>query len=349
MLGVGGVLLIIPNADIKPDTAAVNDALRNGGDAVDIVRTAYEDMNGRVNTTLSGIRAIVCAYFGIIAALGIGFCLYCEYGVLKPFRRLRGFTRNIASGNLDIPLEADRRGAFGEFIESFDIMREELKKARENERAADRSKKELVAQLSHDIKTPVASIKAAIELMLISADGGNKARLEMINAKADQINALITDMFHSTLEELHALTANAAEIAGSDVAKAIRTADYKGKVKPFAVPDCIVVADIIRLRQVFDNIIGNSYKYADTDIEIRSYIDKNALIIETADFGGGVAFEELPLVANKFYRGKNAAEHNGYGLGLYISKNLMNLMNGELVCENRESGGFAVKVVLKLA
>ena len=80
------------------------------------------------------------------------WAVYCSR--LTPFRKLRRFARDVAAGNLDIPLEMDSYGSFGAFTESFGLMREELKKARENERAADQSKKELVASLSHDINTP---------------------------------------------------------------------------------------------------------------------------------------------------------------------------------------------------
>ena len=90
--------------------------------------------------------------------------------VFKPFKKLQSFAVNVARGNLDIPLKMDKNNPFGAFTESFDIMREELAAARQSEYAANRSKKELVASLSHDIKTPVASIKAVSELMLMRAD-----------------------------------------------------------------------------------------------------------------------------------------------------------------------------------
>jgi signal transduction histidine kinase len=244
----------------------------------------------------------------------------------------------------------DRHGRFGAFTESFDLMREELKKARENERNADRSKKELVASLSHDIKTPVASIKATTELMLINPkDEKEKLQLERINEKAEHINALITDMFHATLEELQALNVTPAEIQSTVIPQLIQNADYKGQVKPFIIPSGIIVADPVRLQQVFDNIIGNSYKYAGTDIKIDARFDNQYLIIDISDTGSGVPDDELQLLLNKFYRGKNAGDKSGYGLGLHISRFLLEQMSGELRCENRSGGGFAVKIMLRLA
>jgi signal transduction histidine kinase len=108
------------------------------------------------------------------------------------------------------------------------------------------------------------------------------------------------------------------------------------------------LADALRLQQVFDNIIGNSYKYAGTDITINSYFKDNFFAISIKDSGAGVTNDELSLLFNKFYRGKNADEKSGYGLGLYISKFLLEQMSGKLRCEN-DSDGFCVEILLCLA
>ena len=358
--GLGGLFLLFSN-DTPPmfDTVAVNDAVMTamqGDDQSEAVymltnqlKQEYEHMNtGRKNRDFR-LQIFLCAYTIVFAFIGICFYLYCERSVLKPFRKLRRFARDVAMGNLDIPLEMDKYRRFGAFTESFDLMREELKKARENERAADRSKKELVASLSHDIKTPVASIKAAAELMLVKPkDEKEKIQLERINEKAEQINLLVTDMFHATLEELQELSVTSAEVHSTVIPQLIQNADYKGQVKPFSIPNCIVWADPVRLQQVFDNIIVNSYKYAGTNIEINAFFDEKFLVIEIIDFGPGALDDELPLLFNKFYRGKNAVDKSGYGLGLHISKFLLEQMSGELRCGNRQ-GGFAVRLALQLA
>ncbi len=243
----------------------------------------------------------------------------------------------------------DKHGVFGAFTESFDLMREELKRAQENERNAERSKKELVASLSHDIKTPVASIRAAAEFMLVAArDEKDRRQLERIGEKAEQINTLITNMFHATLEELQELSVTAAEIQSISIARLVRNADYRDMVLPFEIPSCIVLADPVRLQQILDNIVSNAYKYADTEIKVSSVIEGNELVIKIIDFGPGVPDDELPLVTGKFYRGKNAADMGGYGLGLYIAQTLLTQMSGTLHCENR-SDGFSVIISLKLA
>jgi signal transduction histidine kinase len=279
-----------------------------------------------------------------------GYIVYLHFNLLKPFKKLQGFALRIAAGNLDIPLEMDKNNLFGAFTESFDLMREELNKARENEHNANRSKKELVASLSHDIKTPVASIKAVTECMIFTMkDDEDRKQLEIVDAKAEQINALITNMFHATLEELQALSVNAVEIESTLLPNIIKNADYEGRVKPFTIPNCLISADLLRLEQIFDNIITNSYKYAGTNIEITTHFEERYLVIALSDFGIGVSDEELPLITNKFYRGKNVENKSGYGLGLYISNYLMEQMTGKLVCENSSGGGFSVRLMLRLA
>ncbi len=143
----------------------------------------------------------------------VGYFLYMRRTVIKPFHKLKGFAERVADGNLDIPLEMDRQNLFGAFTESFDIMRSELKRARIAEAKANESKKELVAKLSHDIKTPVASIKAASEVgAALSSEEKDRKNYEQIIQKADQINTLVTNLFSATLEELNELTVTPSDL-----------------------------------------------------------------------------------------------------------------------------------------
>ncbi len=248
-----------------------------------------------------------------------------------------------------MPLDMDKNNFFGAFTESFDLMREELNKARENERLANQSKKELVASLSHDIKTPVASIKAVTEVMHVKTSDENQRRqLDIINSKADQINTLITNMFSATLEELQELKVIVTEQSSQVLYDLIRAADYNYKANVGGIAECIILADGLRLSQVVDNIISNSYKYAGTSIYVSSVIKGKYLEIGFKDYGRGVSEEELPLIFNKFYRAKNSKEKGGTGLGLYISKYMMEKMEGDIYCENSVDG-FTVLLKLLIA
>ena len=269
----------------------------------------------------------------------IGYTVYLYLSVIRPFRKLKGFAERVAGGNLDMPLAMDRHNLFGAFTESFDIMRSELKKARLAEAQAQQSKKELVAKLSHDIKTPVASIKAVSEVGLaVATTEKDKANYTQIMGKADQINKLVTNLFTATLEELQQLTVTPTNIESKQVKTMLENADYLRRSIIPDIPDCLVFADALRLQQVFDNIFANSYKYANTEITVSLHRTDKHIDITIEDFGGGVEAEELPVLKEKFKRGSNAKNTEGAGLGLYISDYFMKEMHGELIIENGVHG-----------
>lgn len=342
------------------DETNYNETLNNAYKDMDMIVDINIDgeILGKIifNTNLNEIQkqkqnkltfAIVIIH-GILLIVSISHILYLQFALYKPFRKLKKFASNVASGNLDYPIEMDKHNIFGAFTESFDIMRTELKKAKHNENLANISKKELIASLSHDIKTPVASIKAISELLIaMSMDEKYKVKLNTIYEKSEQINRLITDMFNSTLEELGELTVNNKEEYSNVLYQLIKNADYNNKVNIDNIPDCIIITDIFRLSQIFDNIIANSYKYANTNIDINFHLTSTHIEININDYGKGVSKDELPLIFNKFYRGQNTNGKDGSGLGLYISKYLMTKQHGDIICYNRNDG-FTVKIILKL-
>lgn len=279
----------------------------------------------------------------------VGYSVYMHATVVKPFRKLKGFAERVACGNLDIPLEMDKHNLFGAFTESFDIMRSELKKARIAEAQANSSKKELVAKLSHDIKTPVASIKAVSEVGLaVSANAKDKANYSQIIGKADQINTLVSNLFTATLEELQQLTVTPTDMDSDRIKTMLENADYLHRADIPDIPKCAVYADGLRLQQVFDNIFANSYKYANTEISVVVENDDKQMHISIEDFGGGVQSEELSALKEKFMRGSNSANTEGAGLGLYISDYFMKEMHGALDIENG-AHGLTVKLTLALS
>lgn len=285
------------------------------------------------------VQCIVCT----------GYIIYLNRIIIKPFHKLKDFARRVAGGNFDIPLEMDRQNLFGAFTESFDIMRTELKKARIAEAEANASKKELVAKLSHDIKTPVASIRAASEAGAALTDN-EKTRNNYIQIihKADQINVLISNLFTATLEELRQLPVMPTDIKSTELEELLGNSDYLHRAVIPDIPICLLYADKLRLQQVFDNIFANSYKYADTKIDITIYRDSNFFAASIEDYGGGVSTEELPLLKEKFKRGSNAKDIEGAGLGFYISSYFMKEMHGKLTIENGQNG-LKVTVMIPLS
>ncbi len=301
-----------------------------------------EQMKSELVTSLSLI-------FGLLMIISILYITYIYRTLLKPFQQLETFAVNVARGNLNLPLNMDKSNYFGAFTESFDLLREELGYARQREYESNRSKKELVATLSHDIKTPVSSIKAVSELMLMQAkDEKVIKQVNTIYSKAEQINLLVTDMFHATLEELQQLKLTVTEESSEILVDMIENVNYDNQIEYEQIPQCIILTDPLRMQQVIDNIISNSYKYAGTKIAIKSQIDQGYLELHIIDFGSGISEEELPLLFNKYYRGKNVEGKNGSGLGLYISKYFMENMCGQISCYIRKNG-FTVVLKIKLA
>lgn len=277
------------------------------------------------------------------------FLVWVFINVVRPFERMKDFASDVASGNLDAPLEMDRGNMFGAFTESFDIMRSELADARQKEYEAQRSKVELVAQLSHDIKTPVASIKAMGELLgAKSTDPGQKEKLDSIVSKADQIDVLVSDLFATTLTDLDQLEVDPSEQESKIIRRIIKEADHYDYVIGNDIDECLIICDPVRTTQVINNIINNSYKYADTSINVDSLIDDDCLVVSITDRGGGVSEDDLPIITKKFRRGANSKDKQGAGLGLAIASELMEKMGGSLECSNAD-GGFRVTLMFRLA
>lgn len=309
----------------------------------------YNDGAQTLKAQKKTVTAVLAACIAVECLICLSYGIYIHLTVIKPFGKMKGFAERVAGGNFDIPLEMDRRNLFGAFTESFDIMRSELKKARLAEAQAKRSKKELVAKLSHDIKTPVASIKAVSEVGLaVATNEKDEANYTQIIGKADQINALVTNLFTATLEELQQLTVAPVNIESRRIKTMLENADYLHRATVPDIPECLVYADGLRLQQVFDNIFANSYKYAKTEIAVAAEKTGKNIIIIIEDFGGGVLEEELPALKEKYKRGSNSANTEGAGLGLYISDYFMKEMGGGLEIENG-AHGLRVTVTLLLS
>ena len=339
-----GCVLIMTKSDMAQSVSSATSHY-------DIIRDV--EVDGRVvghmivhNPAAESERARSIRYAYLLAALLagvliliIGYFVYINHCVVRPFHNMKKFATRIAVGDLDTPLQMDKGHVFGEFTEAFDIMREELKASREREEAAVKSRKELVAELSHDIKTPVASIKAMAEVMSLTArDDAERDTIAAINGKADQIDRLISNLFHATLEELEQLEVNVEELSSEDIRQMIQEADYMKKVSEIEISDAVIVCDKLRINQVITNIIANSYKYAGTDISVRSRYEGDIYAIDISDKGGGIPESELEVITEKFKRGSNAEGKDGSGLGLYISKYLLEKMGGGLVCTNNGEG-----------
>lgn len=334
----------------------VNEAIKSRGLILDlevdgeIVGKVIFDysMDDQIEGFKKNIVIGFCVIGGLQLVIVIAWYLYLKKNIIAPFTRLNDFAERVAEGNLDMPLTMDKGHIFGAFTESFDLMRSELKKARIAEKKASDDKKEMVAKLSHDIKTPVASIKSTSEIgMELTKEERTKEMFGVINDKTDQIKALVDNLFTSSVQDVNEIEVNPGAQPSEAISKLIKNSDYLNRAMVSDIPECNVFYDKLRLQQVFDNIFMNSYKYADTSIKVNADLSDDYLVIRISDEGPGVKEEELPLIREKYRRGSNTSEKDGAGLGLYLADYFMEKMDGKLGLRNLEPG-FEVAIYLRL-
>lgn len=338
-------------------SASINEAIRNQDLILDLVVEGDTIGNVIFDNEMSetfamyrrdGLRILIISS-GIQILILFLYYMYLKRTIVIPFKKLNAFAVRVANGNLDLPLMIDRKHIFGGFTEAFDLMRTELKKARIAEKKANDEKKEVIAKLSHDIKTPVASIKSTSEVGLCLAQEERvREKFALINRKSDQITGLVDNLFHASVEELTELSVNPGSHPSALVKELIRNSDYLERAEDFVVPDCRIYVDRLRLQQAFDNVFMNSYKYAGTRIEVCVECQEEYLIVRIADSGPGVKPEELPVLKEKYKRGSNVSEQDGAGLGLYLTNLFVEKMGGKLALENGEPG-FVVCLYIRLA
>lgn len=340
--GVNGVLDAIKTGMI---TVPVNEGgLFMGTVAVpDPAKTAYY-------RTIRDIAMLTVFTIALQLASYLVFLYYINKSITAPFKRLKEFAAFVAQGRLDEPLAMERNNIFGVFTESFDIMREELKASRQRETELKMKEKELIASLSHDLKTPVTGIRAICGVLSVKLqDEYLKAKVDNIEQKTREINTLLNDLLSSALDELGEMNVSPMEETSDMLKNIVEEHDVHNRVRAEDIPGCIIRIDKNRMSQVIGNIISNSYKYADTDIDISYAFNGNFLEMSIRDHGEGVDPEETGFLTNKYYRGKkNSPGKEGSGLGLYISAELMKKMNGQLICIS-DRKGFEVRLKIPLA
>ena len=293
------------------------------------------------NKAFEQLTCAAVILFFIMVTAAVSFYLYIGRNILKPFCKMKEFAGRIAMGDLDSPLEMERSNLFGVFTESFDIMREELSASKARETELKRKEKELVAELSHDLKTPITGINTICDVLSLKVqDKYVLGKVEGIQKKTQQMELLVTDLLTAALDDLGEMTVNCTDENAAVLYDIIRAADTRSLVRRSTIPECMIHIDIKRMEQIIGNIIGNSYKYANTPIDIACASSKDYLKLSITDYGEGVSADELDLIMNKFYRGRNVKDSDidGSGLGLYIASVLMAKMNGELICSSKGKG-----------
>ncbi len=301
----------------------------------------YYKVTYRSDSTLKGqtiilVNGIALIMLGLVLALFV----YIRQKILLPFYRLSEIPYELSKGNLTIPLQENKDKFFGKFVWGMDLLRENLEENKARELELQREKKMLLLSLSHDIKTPLSAIKLyakALSKNLYKEETKKQEIAENINEKVDEIEGFISEIVRASNEDFLHFDVNNREFYIKEVLEQIREY-YEDKMalnqigfKIGAYSNCLVYGDADRLVEVLQNIIENAIKYGDGRkiwLEINREEDEYGIMVSNT--GCRLPDKELPHIFDSFFRGSNVEKKPGSGLGLYICRQLMHLMEGEV-------------------
>lgn len=331
--------------NISVDIDMIEDSV-DSGDTESVLRAAERIRSYEYEAESSRqIKAVIIAAAFMIFTVFMT-CLYLYIRVLRPFHELKDYAAELSKGNFDKPLKVSKGNYFGDFTWAFDNMRRELAKKREGEKTAIENNKTVISSLSHDIKTPIASIRAyaeAFEANMDSTPEKKEKYLRTIMEKCDEVTRLTNDLFLHSISEMNKLEVNNESLDIVDfIDKKVRNLYVDENDVKINLPDTehiYISADPKRLLQVFENLKNNAEKYAHSKVEITlSEKQGKSISISFRDFGPGINDSEIPFITDKFFRGRNVGDENGSGLGLYIVKELVEKMGGEVNFVNVKPG-----------
>lgn len=317
-----------------------------------LYRVEYTVGNGQ-----HSIAAINCA-LGVLFLLMIGLLYYIRGHIIVPFGRLNDVPQELARGNLAVPIPEEKGRFFGKFTWGVNLLRESIENSRKKEIAMQRDKKLLLLSLSHDIKTPLSAIKLnakALARGLYKDEEKRRATAESINTRVDEIERFVSEITKAASEDFMSFEVTQGEaflsaiITRIDARYAPQLAMSGTEFEIQKYDDCILSCDPDRLAECLQNLIENAIKYGDgRRIEIRFDKMDGCELITVSNTGCTLEAKELPQIFESFHRGNNADKVQGNGLGLFICRRLMGLMNGEIYADIRDKC-FYITLVAKMA
>jgi len=283
--------------------------------------------------------------------------------ITKPLKLLKYGTEQIKEGNLNFEIKSKSRDEIGEVCRAFEQMRCKLKESIDTQLQFEENRKELISSISHDLKTPVTSIKGYVEgIMDGVADSPEKMEkyIKTIYSKANDLDRLIDDLFLFSKLDLKKVPFNFEKVQivkyFEDCIEEMKIDLEKRDVKLIMSTDCssdlTVKADREKLKRVIVNIIENAVKYMDKDekqINIDINCDKGTTIIKVKDNGQGIKKEELQFIFDRFFRADASrnSETGGSGLGLSIAKQIIEGHEGKIWAESEYGKETTISFTLK--
>lgn len=314
----------------------------------------------QVREYISDLMLVICLVVPIIV-ICLVFWIY--HSIVTPIHMLQVATQNIKNGNLDFEVQVHNKDEIGELCEDFEEMRKRLKDNAEEKVRTDQQNKELISNISHDLKTPITAIKGYVEGLLDGvADTPEKQQkyLQTVYNKAIDMDHLINELtFYSKIDTNKIpYTFNRINVVGyfEDCAEELSLEledEHIGFTYQNYVDDSVqMIADAEQIKRVINNIIGNSKKYSDKqETKIRMTVKDvgDFVQVEIEDNGKGIAAKDLPYIFDRFYRtdaSRNSSK-GGSGIGLSIVKKIMEDHGGKIWVTSKEGIGTVMYLVIR--
>ena len=297
----------------------------------------------------------------VFTALSVGLWIYRSIAV--PLVKLRKATQNIKEGNLDFVLEVEGKDEFSQLCQDFEEMRKRLKESTEEKILMDKENKELISNISHDLKTPITAVKGYVEgIMDGVADTPEKMNryVRTIYNKTNEMDHLINELtFYSKIDTNripYTFSKLNVEDYFSDCAEELglemETRGIELVYANYVEKGVQVIADGEQIRRVIHNIVSNAIKYMEKPkgiIQLRVKDVGDFIQVEIEDNGKGIAAKDLPYIFDRFYRtdvSRNSSK-GGSGIGLSIVKKIMEDHGGKVWATSRLGIGTIMYFVLR--
>lgn len=306
----------------------------------ELYRFDYRTKNNSLNVRIVAAVNIILA---AMTAAVFGILFFVRGKILRPFERLTNVPYELSRGNLTSPVKENKSRFFGKFLWGIDLLRENLEQQKQRELELQKEKKTLLLSLSHDIKTPLSAIKLyskALSKNLYPDADKQREIAESINDKADEIEGYVSRIITASREDFLSLEVENGEFYLSDLVQNI-AAYYVEKLElvktEFIIGEyknCLLFGDLNRAAEVLQNVIENAIKYGDGKrIELLFPENDEGVLVTVRNGGCTLDKSDLPHIFESFWRGANSENIRGSGLGLYICRQLMHKMNGEIFAE----------------
>ena len=288
---------------------------------------------------------------------------WIQKSVFTPVNNLNEAMQKIKDGNLDYVLDSNDKGEIGNLYRNYEDMRLRLKESEEEKEENIQRNKEMIGNISHDLKTPITAIKGYVEgIMDGVADTPEKVDkyIKTIYNKANDMDRLINELTTYSGIDTNRIQYNFHRINIADyfgdcieeVGLDLESKNIKLNYSNLTDHDTIVVMDPEQMKKVINNIISNSVKYMDKqngEIDIRILDETDSIRVEIEDNGKGIAQKDLQRIFDRFYRtdaSRNSAQ-GGSGIGLSIVKKIIEDHGGYIWATSKDGEGTCMHFVLR--